>query len=116
MTNYAALDENSNGGQRERTGNNNDNNGSAPLVGSKLSRPFKQKNSDLAEPVNTSLEDYIDETEVVESGGSSSSRVVDPGDPYYVFRDDLLRKLELVDESMAEFLRVVHQTVRLLLL
>jgi len=27
-----------------------------------------------------------------------------------------LRKLELVDESMAEFLRVVHQTVRLLLL
>jgi hypothetical protein len=34
------------------------------------------------------------------------------GDPFYVFRDDLYRKLELVDESLAEYLRVVHQTVR----
>jgi syntaxin 6 len=33
-------------------------------------------------------------------------------DPYFVFRDDLMQQLELVDEALAEFLRVVHQTVR----
>jgi hypothetical protein len=33
-------------------------------------------------------------------------------DPYYVFRSDLYRKLESVDESLAEYLRVIHQTVR----
>ena len=33
------------------------------------------------------------------------------GDPFYVFRSDLFAKLDLVDESLAEFLRVVHQTV-----
>ena len=37
---------------------------------------------------------------------------VQPSDPYYVFREDLYRKLELVDEAMAEYLRVVHETVR----
>jgi hypothetical protein len=35
----------------------------------------------------------------------------DDPDPFYVFRADLYRKLELVDESLAEYLRVVHQTV-----
>jgi hypothetical protein len=35
----------------------------------------------------------------------------DSADPFYVFRADLYRKLELVDESLAEYLRVVHQTV-----
>ena len=33
-------------------------------------------------------------------------------DPFYVFREDLYRQLERVDESLAEYLRVVHQTVR----
>jgi hypothetical protein len=32
-------------------------------------------------------------------------------DPFYVFRDDLYRQLERVDEALAEYLRVVHQTV-----
>lgn len=32
-------------------------------------------------------------------------------DPYFVFRVDLMQKLELVDEGLADFLRVVHQTV-----
>jgi len=34
-------------------------------------------------------------------------------DPFYVFREDLYRKLEHVDESLAEYLRIVHQTVSL---
>lgn len=29
-------------------------------------------------------------------------------DPFYVFRDDLYRKLEIVDENLAEFLRTVR--------
>ena len=33
-------------------------------------------------------------------------------DPFYVFREDLYRKLESVDESLAEYLRIVHQSVR----
>ena len=32
-------------------------------------------------------------------------------DPFYVFREDLYRKLEHVDESLAEYLRIIHQTV-----
>lgn len=32
-------------------------------------------------------------------------------DPFYVFRQDLRRKIELVDESLAELLRIVYQTV-----
>ena len=32
-------------------------------------------------------------------------------DPFYVFRDDLYRQLSRVDETLAEYLRVVHQTV-----
>jgi hypothetical protein len=34
-------------------------------------------------------------------------------DPFYVFKEDLHRKVEQVDESLAEFLRIIHQTVRL---
>ena len=33
-------------------------------------------------------------------------------DPFYVFRDDLYRQLSRVDETLAEYLRVVHHTVR----
>lgn len=34
-------------------------------------------------------------------------------DPFYVFREDLDRKIEIVDESLAEYLRIVHHTVRM---
>lgn len=33
-------------------------------------------------------------------------------DPFYLFRDDLERKLERMDESLSEYLRVVHHMVR----
>ena len=96
MTNYAALDEGS-GGERDRisTGDGDSRN---PLT---QMRPFsKAASSGLSEPLNSSG---------AEEGGGD--RAFDPGDPFYVFRDDLCRKLELVDEALAEFLRVVHQTV-----
>jgi len=57
----------------------------------------KRINSELSEPLtNTSIVD--------EELGS--------GDPYFVFRKDLHRKLELVDEALADLLRIVHETVR----
>ena len=33
-------------------------------------------------------------------------------DPFYVFREDLYRKLDLVDDGLAEYLRLIHHTVR----
>ena len=60
----------------------------------------KRINSELSEPLTTAGTSIVDE----ELGGS-------PGDPYFVFRKDLQRKLELVDESLADFLRIVHETV-----
>lgn len=33
-------------------------------------------------------------------------------DPFHVFREDLYRKLEAVDEGLTRYLRIVHQTVR----
>jgi hypothetical protein len=50
-------------------------------------------NPDLKEPLNVSHDD----------------------DPFYVFREDLYRKLDLVDEGLAEYLRIVHQTVSMTL-
>jgi hypothetical protein len=60
----------------------------------------KRLSSELSEPLTTAG------TSSVVSLGSEA------GDPYFVFRNDLQRKLELVDESLADFLRVVHETVR----
>ena len=61
----------------------------------------KRINKELSEPL-TSGGSIVDE-ELSSSVG---------GDPYFVFRKDLQRKLELVDESLADFLRIVHETVR----
>ena len=71
-------------------------------------RKFGRKsiNSELSEPLT--------------SGGVTTSSLLDEelggfvnggGDPYFVFRKDLQQKLELVDESLADFLRIVHETV-----
>ena len=64
-------------------------------------RGHKRISSELSEPLTSANTSIVDES----LGG-------DPGDPYYVFRSDLQRKLELVDEGLAEFLRIVHETVR----
>ena len=84
MAEYSAL-----GGGDEGTGANATNK-------KRNLRPFSgPAPTTLSEPLNG-------------SGGSTS----DPGDPFYIFRGDLYKKLELVDEALAEFLRVIHQTVR----
>ena len=85
----------------------------ASIASSVLSRASKKKyrqqriNSELSEPLtaNNSQVAFRDE----ELGNSDDS-----GDPFFVFRSDLVKKLELVDESIAEYLRVVHETVSFL--
>jgi hypothetical protein len=51
----------------------------------------------------------IELSEPLTNGGSNGGK--DQDDPFYVFRSDLYRKLQSVDDSLAEFLRIVHQTV-----
>lgn len=56
----------------------------------------KRFNRELAEPLTG---DSFDEE------GSS--------DPYFVFRSDLQDQLEVMDELLTEYLRIVHETVRI---
>ena len=44
--------------------------------------------------------------------GPTADSSPEDDDPFYVFREDLYRKLDLVDESLGEYLRLVFQTVR----
>jgi hypothetical protein len=57
-------------------------------------------NSELSEPLTAATSASIVDEELG-----------DAGDPYFVFRADLQKKLELVDEALAEYLRIVHETV-----
>jgi hypothetical protein len=51
-------------------------------------------------------------TELSEPLTSGDGNGANVDDPFYVFRSDLYRKLDSLDESLAEYLRIVHQTVR----
>jgi hypothetical protein len=73
---------------------------SVSVASSKRRFGRKRINSELSEPLTVGAS-IVDE----ELGGSTG------GDPYFVFRKDLQKKLELVDESLADFLRIVHETV-----
>jgi hypothetical protein len=72
---------------------------SISMASSKRRFGRKRINSELSEPLTVGGTSIVDE----ELGGS--------GDPYFVFRADLQNKLELVDESLADYLRIVHETV-----
>ena len=61
----------------------------------------KRINSELSEPLTTASS-IVDES----LGGNSA-------DPYFVFRSDLQKKLESLDDFLADYLRIVHETVRL---
>ena len=69
----------------------------------------KRINSELSEPLTSPL--TSSSTSVLDHNESSTSS---GGDPYFVFRCDLQNKLELADEYLADFLRIVHETVRAL--
>lgn len=59
----------------------------------------KRINSELSEPL----------TSPTSAGGDEESSSLDP---YFVFRSDLQNKIELADEDLADFLRIVQETVR----
>jgi hypothetical protein len=46
------------------------------------------------------------------NGGRAAALSEPLSDPFYVLRDDLKRKIDSVDEALAEYLRVVFHTVR----
>jgi hypothetical protein len=69
----------------------------------------------------TSLSEPLTKTIINDNGHDLNHRIYDNNssssnntDPFYVFREDLYQQLSLVDETLAEFLRVVYQTVRIL--
>lgn len=110
---YSTLDENGTGrGKRivRSASDDDDVDDIASRASSRVSLPsFSRKKkplpSSMSEPLNSATQGHEQDNE------NSRSSSYDPGDPFYVFREDLYRKLELVDEALAEFLRVVHQTV-----
>ena len=66
----------------------------------------KRISSELSEPLTiTSNASIVDESISVSTNASS--------DPYFVFRNDLQNKLDLVDECLTDYLRVVNETVRI---
>jgi len=96
MSNYSKLLENTNGSldltQMEEQATVSGNGSSA----SGLSLFRKSSASpDLKEPLTS---------KDLESGS------IYEDDPFYVFREDLYRKLDLVDEALQDYLRVVHHT------
>ena len=94
-----------------------------------LDEPRYYGNGALHRHSDDEVDDYNDEPQPAVSPSSSSpalggnnrksleepltdtSEHEDSSDPFYVFREDLYRKLESVDESLAEYLRIVQQTV-----
>jgi hypothetical protein len=67
----------------------------------------RKMNPSLSEPLTGGLNGNSSASASPSRNGSGSGQ-----DPFFVFREDLYRKLETVDESLAEFLRIVQQTVR----
>jgi len=90
------------------------------IPGSKVIKSLKNSqktNKHLSEPLTSpsSLDDDLilyengDDMEKNEGSSGPSSKADD--DPFYVFKQDLERKLELVEEALSRYLRVVHDTV-----
>ena len=118
---YTSVDEHSNGtstaaasSRKVRKGANggDDNVSIASSIVSRVSKSASRKyqghkriNSDLSEPL-TAHSSFISHDEELAFGGG-----IDSGDPFLVFRADLMKKLESVDEGLAEYLRVAHETV-----
>jgi hypothetical protein len=67
--------------------------------------------------INTEIgiyeEDHTDHQQYRSSPTAAGGGLSEPlSDPFYVLRDDLKRKIDHVDEALAEYLRVVFRTVR----
>jgi len=87
---------------------------------SKKSRKSRRivDNDELSVPLHAMAEGGDDQHEEVqfhdddlESGGAKGASVSLDDDPFYVFREDLTRKLYLVDDGLKNYLNVIHDTV-----
>ena len=96
---YTPLDESRENGALQRHSADNDYNEEEAMASSS---PSSLPSIALGRNRRRSLEEPLTDT----------SEHEEPSDPFYVFRVDLYRKLESVDESLAEYLRIVHQSVR----
>jgi hypothetical protein len=93
-----------------RQGDHQDNNNNDDVVSYKTNKSNKSNRTRGGRTIHSELEEPLND---VELGGPSSYNNNSPldDDPFYVLRNDLYRKLELVDEGLAEFIRIVYQTV-----
>ena len=82
---------------------------------SKKSRKSRRRvdNDELSVPLHALSEGDGGDEHDVESGtaGAGGAAVSLEDDPFYVFREDLTRKLCLVDEGLKRYLNVIHDTV-----
>lgn len=85
---------------------------------SKKSRKSRRivDNDELSVPLHAMAEGGDDQHEEfhdddLESGGVKGASVSLDDDPFYVFREDLTRKLCLVDDGLKKYLNVIHDTV-----
>jgi hypothetical protein len=86
---------------------NNNNNDDA--VSYKTNKSNKSNRTRGGRTIHSELEEPLNDVELGGPSSYNNSHLDD--DPFYVLRGDLYRKLELVDEGLAEFLRIVYQTV-----
>ena len=63
----------------------------------------------LAEPLTGQ---GTDEDNGIKSGFSNNESATSDDDPFYVFKEDLIRKLEILDEALSSYLDVINNTVR----
>ena len=104
--------------EHETTGNSTMPSSSASIKSalSKKSRKSRRRvdNDELSVPLHALSEDGGDEHDMESgtAGGAVMGAAVSlEDDPFYVFREDLTRKLCLVDEGLKRYLNVIHDTV-----
>ncbi len=88
--------------------------GDVEMNGSKIeSIEDQSQKSNLRSNGNHSngLHSQYENNAVGENNGSSSSMMVSDDDPFYVFKDDLEIKLEMLDDGLQRFERIVQVTV-----
>lgn len=112
---YAQLSEESDrggdgGGDHRRGSSAGLLNGDSMNGGEPSSSTLAQSIAGLVKGNRTSLSEPLtangDETNNGTGGGNNDAAT----DPFYVFQEDLDRKIAVIDESLAEYLRVVHHT------
>jgi hypothetical protein len=78
-----------------------------------LTEPLHNHNTNTQDASNTSASSPVTPRSPPTATATASPTLSNADDPFYMFRDDLYQQLSRVDETLTEYLRVVHQTVRI---